>query len=189
MFDDDGNLTSLRKTKADILSEPYAVALAGIRVSYRFDPADGVFSLTYMPDPSVAAPTVIFSAPRHYPGGYRIEVQGARITSPPCATYVTLRALPGVRRVSVVLRPGHCPAYSRPSRPFFRAAGSYVRRHQAPRRPARESRAPGTLRCREPLISRQGRASAMGRSPRPDLAAVVLGGRYCIAAQDFARFA
>jgi endoglycosylceramidase len=116
MFDNDANLSTLRKAKADILSEPYPVALAGIPLSYGFDAAHEVFSLTYAPDASIAAPSVVFAGPRHYPHGYGAEVQGAHITSPPCAPYVTLRALPGARQVTLKLRPGNCrPAVARPS--------------------------------------------------------------------------
>ena len=108
MFDNDANLATLRRAKADVLSEPYPTAIAGIPIAYGFDRTTQTFSLAYTPDPSIPLPSVIFTAPRHYPGGYRVEVNGARVTSPPCASYLTLRPLRGATRVSLKLIPGRC---------------------------------------------------------------------------------
>ena len=108
MFQDDTNLATLNQTKADVLSEPYPMAIAGTPSAYGFDPSTDTFSLTYTPDPSIKAPTVVFSAPLHYPSGYRIEVRGARFTSRPCSPYVTVVNEPGSARVSLKLVPGSC---------------------------------------------------------------------------------
>jgi len=108
MFHNDANLATLNQTKADILSEPYPMAIAGTPTAYGFDPATDTFSLTYAPDPSISAPTVVFSAPRHYPSGYRIEVQGAHFTSSECSPYLTIVNDPGSARVSLKLVPGSC---------------------------------------------------------------------------------
>jgi endoglycosylceramidase len=108
MFDNDANLSTLRKGKVEVLSEPYPTAIAGIPIAYQFDHASRTFSLAYTPDRSIKLSTVVFAAPRNYPGGYRVEVDGARVTSPPCAPYLTLTPLPGVTRVSLKLFPGNC---------------------------------------------------------------------------------
>jgi endoglycosylceramidase len=108
MFDDDANLATLRKTKAEILGEPYPTAIAGTPIAYGFDHATRSFTLTYVPDQSIAVPSVVFSGLRNYPSGYRVEVHGARVTSPPCAAYLTVLPLPRAKRVSLTLVPGRC---------------------------------------------------------------------------------
>jgi endoglycosylceramidase len=108
MFQNDADFATLDQTKADILSEPYPTAISGTPSAYGFDPSTNTFELTYTPDPSIKAPTVVFSAPRHYPTGYRIEVRGAHVTSRPCAPYVTTVNDPGSARVSLRLIPGSC---------------------------------------------------------------------------------
>jgi endoglycosylceramidase len=108
MFRDDANFSTLIQAKADLLSEPYPIAIAGTPSAYGFDPSTDSFSLTYTPDPSIKAPTVVFSAPRHYPSGYRIEVRGAHVTSRPCAPDLTIVNDPGSAHVSLTLAPGSC---------------------------------------------------------------------------------
>lgn len=108
MFHNDGDLATLVQSKADLLSEPYPMAIAGTPSAYGFDPSTDTFSLTYTPDPSIKAPTVVFSAPLHYPSGYRIEVRGAHVTSRPCSPHVTIVDDPGSARVSLKLVPGSC---------------------------------------------------------------------------------
>jgi endoglycosylceramidase len=108
MFQNDTNLATLYQAKADLLSEPYPMAIAGTPSAYGFDPSADTFSLTYTPDPSIKAPTVVFSAPLQYPSGYRIEVRGAHFTSRPCSPYVTIVNDPGSARVSLKLVPGSC---------------------------------------------------------------------------------
>lgn len=108
MFHDDANLATLDQAKADVLSEPYPMAIAGTPNAYGFDPSTDTFSLTYTPDSSIKAPTVVFSDPRHYPSGYRVEVRGAHLTSRPCSRYVTIVNDPGSARVSLMLVRGSC---------------------------------------------------------------------------------
>jgi len=84
------------------------MAIAGTPSVYGFDPSTDTFSLTYTPDPSITAPTVVFAAPRQYPNGYRIEVRGAHLTSRPCSPYVTIVNDPSSTRVSLTLVPGSC---------------------------------------------------------------------------------
>jgi endoglycosylceramidase len=108
MFHNDANLATLNRAKADVLSEPYPIAIAGTPSAYGFDPSTDTFSLTYTPDPSIKGPTVVFSAPRHYPNGYQIEVRGAHSTARPCSHYVTIVNDPGSARVSLTLVPGSC---------------------------------------------------------------------------------
>jgi endoglycosylceramidase len=108
MFHNDAHLATLNQAKADVLSEPYPIAIAGTPSAYGFDPSTDTFSLTYTPDPSIKAPTVVFTAPRHYPSGYRIELRGAQLTSRPCSRYVTILNDPGSAQVSLTLVPGSC---------------------------------------------------------------------------------
>jgi len=86
--DDDG---TLRAAKLAVLSEPYPVATAGIPLTERYDPTTDTFTYSYRPDRRISAPTVIFTAPLHYPHGYTVRVAGARVISPPDATYLELQ--------------------------------------------------------------------------------------------------
>src|SRR3546814_10745186 len=57
------------------------MAVAGTPETYGYDPDTRTFTLNYTPDPAIAAPTLVFTAPRQYPGGYRVEIDGGRIVS------------------------------------------------------------------------------------------------------------
>ena len=103
LFRDDADLATLKRDKARILVRTYPQATAGIPTVLSFDPDSGDFSYTYTPRPA-AGPTEIFVSPLHYPHGYRIEVIGATVTSPPGAHLVTLRNLPGATEVAVHVR-------------------------------------------------------------------------------------
>ncbi len=109
LFREDSDLASLKQEKAAVLSRVYPMAVAGTPISYRFDPAGKEFRLEYSPEAAARGPTVVFvPVARHYPGGYRVEAEGARVTSPPCSTYLTLENLPGSARVAVRVFPGAC---------------------------------------------------------------------------------
>ncbi len=92
-----------------VLSETYASAVAGTPTTMSFDPASASFSLRYVPDPAVTAPTVVVvPVSTHYPHGYCTKVEGARVTSPPGATRLDLENRPGAKAVSVTVAAGPC---------------------------------------------------------------------------------
>jgi len=74
-FNADGS-ANLKSGKADLLIRTYPQAVAGTPKSFAFDPTTGRFTLTFTPDPSITAPTVIFVPARHYPNGYTVAVTG-----------------------------------------------------------------------------------------------------------------
>lgn len=80
LFVDDGDLTSLKPAKADVLIRPYAQAIAGVPQFMSFDPASKQFTLHYSAA-GAAAPTVIFVPPRHYPRGYAVQLSDGRVVS------------------------------------------------------------------------------------------------------------
>ncbi|HTJ83718.1 MAG TPA: cellulase family glycosylhydrolase [Polyangiaceae bacterium] len=89
MLDADG---TEREPLVSTLIRPWPERVAGDPVSYAFDAATSTFTLTYRPDRSIAAPTVISIPPRVYPDGFTVEcdgcastaIQGAlEITTPP----------------------------------------------------------------------------------------------------------
>ena len=51
-------------------------------------------------------------SPRRLAHGYVVDVQGAVVTSAPCARHLTLEALPKAAEVSVTVRAGSCGAGS-----------------------------------------------------------------------------
>ena len=92
------------------LARPYPFAVAGVPVSYSFDPASGQFKLSYTshrlngtPFASGAVTEVV--TPRiAYPGGYSVSAEGATVTSHRCSPTLTLRAT--APSVSVLVSPG-----------------------------------------------------------------------------------
>jgi endoglycosylceramidase len=102
LFDDSDDGGTLRPDKLAALSEPYPMATAGTPLSERYDPATQTFTYTYRPDRRISAPTVLFTAPIQYPHGYRVQADGARVTSAPGAPYLSLA--PGAHTVLVHVR-------------------------------------------------------------------------------------
>jgi endoglycosylceramidase len=68
------------------LVRPWPERVAGTPVSYAFDTTTRMFTLTYHPDASIGAPTVIRVPDRVYPDGYTVECGG-------CATVKALGRL------------------------------------------------------------------------------------------------
>jgi endoglycosylceramidase len=89
--------------KAQVLAGPYPLATAGTPGPVAFDSASRSFGFIYTVDRRVRAPTEIVVPPYTYPQGYVVVVQGAAVTSAPDAPLLTLRPLPGSRRVAVLL--------------------------------------------------------------------------------------
>jgi len=58
---------------------PYPMRVAGDPVSWQYDDATGVFSLTFAPDARIAAPTVISLPPRLYPNGADVDCGGCAV--------------------------------------------------------------------------------------------------------------
>jgi endoglycosylceramidase len=58
------------------LVRPWPERVAGNPESYTFDASTSTFTLTYVPDPQVTAPTVIRVPDRAYPQGYTVECGG-----------------------------------------------------------------------------------------------------------------
>jgi endoglycosylceramidase len=83
---------SLKQAKADVLIRTYPQAVAGTPLEFAFDPATKVFTLRFVADPSIAAPTEIFvPVARHYAGTYAVSVTGpASVTSAADAPLLTL---------------------------------------------------------------------------------------------------
>lgn len=103
---------NLRSREAfDALVRPYPTAIAGTPTRIAFDLATKAFDLTYdAVTPSGAAlagdrVTVVSVPRRHYPQGYEITTEGARVTSPPCAEVLTLANEPSAASISLHIAP------------------------------------------------------------------------------------
>ncbi|MGH8505517.1 MAG: cellulase family glycosylhydrolase [Stenotrophobium sp.] len=105
LFGNDDDNSTLRAAKLDVLSEPYPVAVAGTPDHYGFDPGSAQFELSFTPDHSIQAATVVFAAPRHYPHGYRVQITGGRVLSPAGSPYLTVVADPSATTVKLSLSP------------------------------------------------------------------------------------
>jgi endoglycosylceramidase len=122
--------SNVKQAKLDVLSEPYPQVVAGTPQSYGFDAATGQFRLSYSTrgptgknfarrlakrskrassakrsQTAKARQTQIFLGRAHYPGGYRVSVEGGGIASKPGAGLLKVIACPGRRSVSVTVQP------------------------------------------------------------------------------------
>jgi len=106
-----GNLR--RPAAFDALVRPYPVAITGTPTALAFDLESKTLDFAYdawSRDPGDLT-TVVHVPSRHYPAGYAVAVDGAGVTSAPCAEHLTLRNTPGARRVRLRLTPSPagCP--------------------------------------------------------------------------------
>jgi endoglycosylceramidase len=83
------------------LVRAYAQATAGTPLFQQYTPASGEFRFRFRPDPTIDAPTVIAVPSDPYPWGYRVEVVGGVVTSPPQSGRLTIEASAGADEVEV----------------------------------------------------------------------------------------
>lgn len=101
------------KPTARVLAETYPQAVAGWPRVVRFDPATGSFELSYVPNPAVDAPTVLYVSPYAQDGGEVCpRVLGGRVAPSPLPDHLLVWNDPGARLVRVVLSPANCLATS-----------------------------------------------------------------------------
>jgi endoglycosylceramidase len=104
--------------KQSVLARVYPRAIAGKPRSYGFDVRTGRFRLRYVKRRRARGPTVI-SVPTaiQYRGGYRVRVAGARVTSRPGASLLTVANRGARRTVVVSVAPAPNDTTPRPSFP------------------------------------------------------------------------
>lgn len=94
---------------ATALGRTYPQAVAGTPLSFSFDPTSGAFALRYLPNPHIAAPTVIaVPVALHYPAGYCPVAAGGRVISAPDANRLLVANDRGARSVAVLVTAGSC---------------------------------------------------------------------------------
>jgi endoglycosylceramidase len=106
LFADDEDLSSVKLDKLAVLERPYPRATAGVPIagSLKFDAATRVFEYAYAPR-CAGGPTEIYVPALHYPNGYALAVDGARVLSAPDAALVKLENLRDVTQVTVRITP------------------------------------------------------------------------------------
>lgn len=106
LFADDADLSTAKLDKLAILERPYPRATAGVPVagSLKFDAATRTFDYAYAPR-CAGGPTEIYVPKLHYPEGYALSVEGARVLSAPDAALVKLESLRDVTQVTVRITP------------------------------------------------------------------------------------
>jgi endoglycosylceramidase len=104
LFSNDGDLTTLKLPKANLLIRPYPQAIAGTPLALSFDTSSKAFSFSYTPGAGTA-PTVIFVPALQYPNGYQVSVQGGTVLSAAGATLLQISNTPGATQVLVKLTP------------------------------------------------------------------------------------
>lgn len=99
---------NLNQAKLDVLVRAYPRRVAGVPENYRFDRASGTFTLTYSTQRAdgkgrfpAGAVTEIFIPQRHFPGGYRVEVEGAQVLSAPDSEILRVASFAEVDTVTV----------------------------------------------------------------------------------------
>lgn len=105
LFDNDDDNRTLREAKLDVLSEPYPAAIAGTPDRYGYDPAIRKFELNFIPDHSIQAATLVYTAPRQYPHGYRASISGGRIVPLAGSSYLAVVADAAATMVQLTLLP------------------------------------------------------------------------------------
>ncbi len=94
--------------QAAALAQAYPEAIAGIPLTYLAGPS-GAILLTYLADPRVTAPTLIYVPVRyHFPHGYCAHVSNATLESQPNSSMLAIRNSHAALRVSVSVEPGKC---------------------------------------------------------------------------------
>jgi endoglycosylceramidase len=111
-----GELRALDPVKTAVLARTYPRAVAGTPLEYGFDVRTGRFHLRYATRARTHGQTVItVPVGVQYPGGYQVTAAGARVTSAPGASVLTLRNRRDVQEVEVEVTPtGAEPAGGRP---------------------------------------------------------------------------
>ena len=90
-----------------VLSRPYATAVAGTPLSMSFDSTTDRFAFKYHSNPHITEPTVIFLPQLHYGGGYCTDVTGGHMRSVPGTEFLDVSTTSS-GDVSVTIRPGSC---------------------------------------------------------------------------------
>lgn len=104
LFRDDSDLSSIKLEKLKILERTYPQATAGIPLALTFDPETGEFRYRYRPRAAGAPTEIHVPVALHYPGGYVLEVRGARPVSAPGAARLRLQNEPDATEVEVRIR-------------------------------------------------------------------------------------
>ena len=98
-----------------VLSRTYPEAVAGKPIAYSFSPDTGDFTLSYVPNHRVHAPTVVFVPTEiHYPHGYCATVHGGRVVSDRGSDLLKVQNARAGHLVTVSVEPGSCTADSAP---------------------------------------------------------------------------
>jgi endoglycosylceramidase len=80
LFADDADLTSVKTDKLRQLVRTFPQATAGTDLAYDYDPATGHFTMSYVADPSIHAPTRIFVSPLTAPHGFDVDASGGDVS-------------------------------------------------------------------------------------------------------------
>ncbi len=103
--------TNVFRTKLAALERPYPQAVAGTPKSYAYDRDSNEFTLSYATrSPSGKrlprrVESVVYVPHLHYRHGYRVQVQGAKVTSKPGARHLHLRRARGAHQVTLTVAP------------------------------------------------------------------------------------
>jgi endoglycosylceramidase len=97
------------KATAAALARAYPEAVAGTPKSMAFDPTTGAFTLSYVAEPRITAPTLVAAPALAYPNGYCPTVSGGDVVSRPDARMLEVQNSPGAGVVAVSITAGRCP--------------------------------------------------------------------------------
>lgn len=80
LFTNDADLNSVKPGKIRQLVRTYPQATAGTNLTYKYVAATGKFTMSYVADSSIDAPTVIFVSPITAPNGYDVVASTGTVT-------------------------------------------------------------------------------------------------------------
>lgn len=101
---------NIKQPAMDVLARPYPQLVSGTPKAWNWQPS--TFTLSYSTTGPAGAPfpagsvTEVFVPKRHFPNGYSVSAQGARVASTDGASLLKLESCPGATEVSITLTPG-----------------------------------------------------------------------------------
>jgi endoglycosylceramidase len=115
LFVKDDDLRTLKPEKADLLIRSYPMATAGTPRDLDYDPVSG--ELTYTYSPGRGGLTDVFISPRRLLNGYRADVTGGRVVSPPGARILQVAAAAGATTTTIHVYGGRASGTAPPAKP------------------------------------------------------------------------
>lgn len=102
------NAKNMYSLAAVAIVQPYPQVISGTPVAATLNLINGQYVLTYLANPKITAPTVIFIPQNYYKNDYCVSTVGATITSAPNSAYLTVQNTGVDPQVTIRINPRRC---------------------------------------------------------------------------------